>query len=160
MTHNRFFNFECNGSIRKLNIWLLSLVENVGLLVIAIATIIAMAGEVITMVEAARVSMADLLLLFLYLEVLTMVGLYYNSGKMPVRFPLYIGMVAMARYLIVDLKTMDDWRMVAVACSILLLTFAVFLIRFGHARYPYPDDDKILNNESLEPKPAEPSPNR
>ena len=142
MTHNRFFDFECNGSIRKLNIWLLSLVENIGLLVIAIATIIAMAGEVMTMLETARVTMADLLQLFLYLEVLAMVGLYYNSGKMPVRFPLYIGMVAMARYLIMDLKTMDDWRMVAVASSILVLTLAVFLIRFGHVRYPYPVDGK------------------
>ena len=142
MKHNRFFNCECKSSIRELNIWLLSLVENVGLLVIAIATIIAMAGEVMTMVEAARVTMADLLLLFLYLEVLAMVGLYYDSGKMPVRFPLYIGMVAMARYLIVDLKTMDDWRMAAVTCSILVLTLAVFLIRFGHVRYPYPDDDQ------------------
>lgn len=142
MEHNRLFSCECKSSIRKLNIWLLSLVENVGLLVIAIATIIAMAGEVMTMTEASHVTLADLLLLFLYLEVLAMVGLYYNSGKMPVRFPLYIGMVAMARYLIVDLKTMDDWRMIAVVCSILVLTFAVFLIRFGHVRYPYPDDDQ------------------
>ena len=142
MINPRYFNCECKTSLRKFNIWLLSLVENIGLLVIAIATIIAMAGEVITMVEAARVTLADLLLLFLYLEVLAMVGLYYDSGKMPVRFPLYIGMVAMARYLIVDLKTLDDWRMVAVACSILVLTFAVFLIRLGHARYPYPEDNQ------------------
>ena len=142
MGHNSLLNCECKNSIRKLNIWLLSLVENIGLLVIAIATIIAMSGEVITMVEAARVTMADLLLLFLYLEVLTMVGLHYNTGKMPVRFPLYIGIVAMARYLIVDMKGMEDWRMIAVACSILLLTLAVFLIRLGHVRYPYPDDSQ------------------
>lgn len=97
MKNNSFLNCECKSSIRKLNIWLLSLVENIGLLVIAIATMIAMSTEIITMVEARHVTLADLLLLFLYLEVLTMVGLYYNSGKMPVRFPLYIGMVAMAR---------------------------------------------------------------
>ncbi|MDD5179847.1 MAG: phosphate-starvation-inducible PsiE family protein [Gallionellaceae bacterium] len=140
MTQNRFFNCECKNSIKGLNVWLLSLVENLGLLVIAIATIIAMTGEIIIMVKAARVTMADLLLLFLYLEVLTMVGLHYNTGKMPVRFPLYIGIVAMARYLIVDMKEMDDWRMIAVTCSILLLALAVFLIRLGHVRYPYPDD--------------------
>ena len=140
MKSNSYFNCGCKNSIKELNIWLLSLVENIGLLVIAIATIIAMTGEVITMVEAARITMADLLLLFLYLEVLTMVGLHYNTGKMPVRFPLYIGIVAMARYLIVDMKEMDDWRMIAVTCSILLLALAVFLIRLGHVRYPYPDD--------------------
>ena len=142
MKSNSYFNCGCKNSIKELNIWLLSLVENIGLLVIAIATIIAMTGEVITMVKAARITMADLLLLFLYLEVLTMVGLHYNTGKMPVRFPLYIGIVAMARYLIVDMKDMDDWRMIAVACSTLLLALTVFLIRLGHIRYPYPDDSQ------------------
>lgn len=137
---DKFFNCECKNSVKGLNIWLLSLVENIGLLVIAIATIIAMAIEVMVMVGAMHVTLADLLLLFLYLEVLAMVGYHYNTGKMPVRFPLYIGIVAMARYLIVDMKEMSDWRMIAVACSILLMTLAVFMIRLGHVRYPYLED--------------------
>ena len=129
-------------SVRAANMWLLSFVENIGLLVIAIATIIAMFGEIMSMVGMLRVTLADLLMLFLYMEVLAMVGLHYSSGKMPVRFPLYIGMVAMARYLILDMKEMGDWRMLAVAGSILMLTLAVFLIRLGHVRYPYPGDDE------------------
>ncbi|RFC36793.1 MAG: protein PsiE [Candidatus Nitrotoga sp. SPKER] len=128
-------------AIRKFNQQLLSLVEHIGLLVIAIATVFAMASETMIMVRAAQVTLTDLLLLFLYLEVLAMVGLYYNSGKLPVRFPLYIGMVALARYLILDMKAMDDWRMLAITGSILMLTLAVFLIRFGHVRYPYSGDE-------------------
>ena len=128
--------------IKTINMWLLSFVENIGLLVIAIATVIAMFGEIMSMAGALRVTLADLLMLFLYMEVLAMVGLHYSSGKMPVRFPLYIAMVAMARYLILDLMEMEDWRMLAVAGSILLLTLAVFLIRYGHVRYPYPGDDQ------------------
>lgn len=128
-------------SIREFNHRMLNLVENLGLLVIGIATVFAMGSEVMTMVRAMQVTLSDLLLLFLYLEVLAMVGLYYHSGRLPVRFPLYIGMVALARYLILDMKAMDDWRMLAVTGSILLLTLAVFLIRYGHVRYPYPGDD-------------------
>jgi len=128
--------------IKTINMRLLSLVENIGLLVIAIATVIAMLGEIVGMVGALRVTLADLLMLFLYMEVLAMVGLHYSSGKMPVRFPLYIAMVALARYLILDVKEMTDWRMLAVAGAILMLTLAVFLIRFGHVRYPYPGDEK------------------
>ena len=128
-------------TIKKFNQRLLSLVEHIGLLVIAIATVFAMASETMTMVRAVQVTLTDLLLLFLYLEVLAMVGLYYNSGKLPVRFPLYIGMVALARYLILDMKAMDDWRMLAITGSILMLTLAVFLIRFGHVRYPYSGDE-------------------
>lgn len=130
-------------AIRNFNVWLLKTVENLGLLVIAVATVIAMSVDVMAMVQALKVTLADLLMLFLYMEVLVMVGLHYNSGKMPVRFPLYIGIVALARYLIIDIKEMDDWRMLSVAAAIMLLTLAVFLIRLGHIRYPYPEDDKI-----------------
>ncbi len=128
--------------IKTINMRLLSFVENIGLLVIAIATVIAMFAEIVSMAGALKVTLADLLMLFLYMEVLAMVGLHYSTGKMPVRFPLYIGMVAMARYLILDLKEMDDLRMLAVAGSILILTLAVFLIRLGHVRYPYTGDDQ------------------
>ncbi|MFA6902823.1 MAG: phosphate-starvation-inducible PsiE family protein [Gallionellaceae bacterium] len=128
-------------AIREFNKRVISLVENIGLLVIGIATVFAMGAETMTMIRAMQVTLTDLLLLFLYLEVLAMVGLYYQSGKLPVRFPLYIGMVALARYLILDMKSMDDWRMLAVTGSILMLTLAVFLIRYGHVRFPYPGDD-------------------
>ena len=128
-------------TIQEFNQQLLSLVEHIGLLVIAIATVIAMTSEVMTMVRAMQVTLADLLLLFLYLEVLVMVGAYYRSGKLPVRFPLYISMVALARYLVLDIKGMEDWRMLAITASILLLTLAVLVVRIGHVRYPYPSND-------------------
>ena len=129
------------NTIQEFNQKLLSLVEHIGLLVIAIATVIAMASEITAMALARQVTMADLLLLFLYLEVLAMVGAYYRSGKLPVRFPLYISMVALARYLVLDIKGMDDWRMLAITASILLLTLAVLVVRIGHVRYPYPSDE-------------------
>ncbi len=124
-------------SIQQFNQWLLALVEHIGLLVIAIATVIAMSSEVHQMWQAQRVTLADLLLLFIYLEVFTMVGLYYGSGKLPVRFPLYIGMVALARYLILDMKDMDGLRILAVTSGVLVLALAVLAIRYGHLRFPY-----------------------
>lgn len=130
------------SSIKVTNIRLLSLIENMGLLVIVIATVIAMVHEVLLMVGLGRVTLADLLLLFLYLEVLAMVGVHYTTGKMPIRFPLYIAMVALARYIILDIKDMDSWRMLAVSGAVLLLTLSVFLVRFGHVRYPYPGDEQ------------------
>lgn len=118
----------------------LDIVEYAGLLVIAFATTIAMFQEAMVMVASHRVTLADLLLMFLYLEVLAMIGQYFRSGQLPVRFPLYIGMVALARYLILDLKDMSEWRVLAVAAAILLLTIAVLIIRYGHVRYPYRED--------------------
>ena len=115
----------------------LGFIEYVGLTVITIATIIAGIGEVNLMISAQLVTLADLLLMFLYLEILAMVGVYFESGKLPVQFPIYIAIVALARYLVLDMKNLDQWHMLGVASSILLLTLAVLTIRYGHVKLPY-----------------------
>ena len=116
---------------------ILGLIEFVGLTVITIATVIAGYIEVSHMVNAGLVTLADLLLMFLYLEILAMVGMYFESGKLPVRFPIYIAIVALARYLVLDIKNLDMWHMLGVAAAILLLTLAVLALRYGHVRYSY-----------------------
>lgn len=115
-------------------------VEYAGLLVIAFATSVAMYDEVLAMVARGKVTLTDLLLMFLYLEVLAMIGRYFSSGQLPVRFPLYIAMVALARYMILDLKEMSELRMLAVAAAIFLLTLGVLVIRYGHVKFPYKED--------------------
>ena len=116
-------------------------VEDVGLIIIAISTVIAVGIEISTMIEARTVTLADLLLLFIYLEVLAMVAMYLDSGKLPVRMPLYIAIVALARYMILDMKSLDTWRMLGVAGAVLLISLAVLVIRYGHARFPYSKED-------------------
>ena len=120
----------------------LSVFETIGLLVITLATVVAGVIEVRTMVTAGTVTLADLLLLFLYLEIFAMVGVYFRSGQLPVRFPIYIAIVALARYLVLDMKSLDVWRMLGVTASMLLLAAAVLVIRYGHVRFPYQDAQK------------------
>jgi protein PsiE len=122
-------------------ITLLGFTEYLGLAIITIATMIAGAHEVNTMIGAGTVTLGDLLLLFLYLEILAMVGLYFESGRLPVRFPIYIAIVALSRYLVLDMKNLDEYRILGVTASILLLTLAVLAIRFGHHRYSYGDNE-------------------
>ena len=119
----------------------LGFIEYVGLTVITLATVMAGIGEVGIMIDNGAVTLADLLLMFLYLEILAMVGVYFESGKLPVQFPIYIAIVALARYLVLDLKNLDHWHMLGVATSVLLLTLAVLAIRFGHVKLPYGDKD-------------------
>ena len=117
------------------------MIEHLGLAIIILATVIAGAGEVNTMIAAGTVTLTDLLLMFLYLETLAMVGLYYKSGKLPVRFPIYIAIVALARYMVLDMKNLDEWRLLGMALAILLLALAVLAIRYGHVRYPYSENE-------------------
>ncbi|MDG6778998.1 phosphate-starvation-inducible PsiE family protein [Thiomicrorhabdus sp. zzn3] len=116
---------------------LIHMAEFVGLAVIALATIYAGAMEVMGMIELREVTLGDLLLLFLYLEVLAMIAIYLDSGKLPIRLPLYIAIVALARYLILDLKELNEWQMLAIGGTITLITIAILILRYGHLKFPY-----------------------
>jgi protein PsiE len=116
-------------------------IEDLGLVVIAIATLFATGAEIMVMIKAQTVTLADLLLLFIYLEIFTMVRVYLDSGKLPVRIPLYIAIVALARYLMLDMKAMDNWRMLAAAGAALVLAVTILAIRYGHVRFPYGKDE-------------------
>ncbi|QTR53509.1 phosphate-starvation-inducible protein PsiE [Thiothrix unzii] len=116
---------------------LLHAIEYLLLIIITIATVIAVGQEIATIIINLKVQIADLLLLFIYLEIITMVVVYLQSGEVPVRMPLYIAMVALARYLILDMKAMSEWQMLAIASSVLLISLAVLIVRFGHVKYPY-----------------------
>jgi phosphate starvation-inducible membrane PsiE len=98
-----------------------------------------------TLEEAAHVfavggpSIKDILLLFIYLELGAMVGIYFKTKRLPVNFLLYIAITALTRVLAIDIKTMSDERMLMVSLSILLLTLSVLVVRFGSDRFPGKD---------------------
>jgi protein PsiE len=125
----------------RIAITVLHIIEQLGLLVIVIATIFAGIHEVNIMITNGVVTLADLLLMFLYLEILAMVGVYYRSGKLPVRFPIYIAIVALARYIVLDIKNLELIHLIAVSGAILLLALAVLAVRYGHVRFPYPENE-------------------
>jgi protein PsiE len=129
------------NSMRSIGHKVLSWAQDAGLLVISVFTLIAVGYEIAAIIGARIVTLADLLLLFIYLEVLAMVSIYLDSGKLPVRMPLYIAIVALARYLILDMKNLDTWRMLAISGAALLVAIAILVIRYGHTRFPYDEKE-------------------
>ncbi len=105
-------------------------VEKVGLALILVATVVAVGQEIWNMVRAEEVRLADLLLMFIYLEVVAMIGVYFEAHELPVRFPLYIAMIALARHIILASKGMGAWDLVGLACAILVLALAILLLRW------------------------------
>ncbi|HHI91999.1 MAG TPA: phosphate starvation-inducible protein PhoH [Gammaproteobacteria bacterium] len=140
------------GKTHKASRHLLKLIEYGGLTIITIATLIAGAQEILHMAAMGRVTLADLLLLFIYLEVIAMVAVYLDSGKLPVRMPLYIAIVALARYLALDIKNIDSWEVIAVATAILVLAASALLIRYGKHQFPFPKGDHDQNWENPDHK--------
>ncbi|TKB54750.1 phosphate-starvation-inducible protein PsiE [Ferrimonas aestuarii] len=109
----------------------IAFLEHFILIIITIATLVAIGQEIAIMVNNRHVALADLLLLFIYLEVLAMVAGYAAEGHLPIRMPIYIAIVALARYLILDMKAMEDWRVLAVSVSALLLAATVLVINYA-----------------------------
>ncbi len=70
-----------------------------------------------------------------------MVTIYLDSGRLPIRIPLYIAIVALARYMILNMKNLDTVRMLDVAGAVLIISISVLIKRYGHSRYPYNDSE-------------------
>ena len=102
-----------------------------------VVTIVSGAGLLIDMLRDREAGIGDLLLLFMYLEIVSMVETYWRMGKLPVRMPLYIAMVGIARYLMADSAYHSPLLMVSGAGAIVLLAVGVLIVRYGHARFPY-----------------------
>ena len=101
--------------------------ERTLLVFIAFATIFATVQEIIVLVENKRVLLADLLLLFIYTEVLGMVAAFYRSNRIPVTLPLFIAMTALARLIILQGKEPSD--LLYEAGAIVLVALACLIIR-------------------------------
>ena len=80
----------------------------------------------------------DLLLLFIYLELGAMVGIYFKTNHMPVRFLIYVAITALTRMLLADIQShhQPDLGILIIAGGILLLAVATLIIRYGSARFP------------------------
>ncbi len=115
-----------------------SFIEKFGLLIILLATLYLGFGEVRHIIESGNAGVSDLLLLFMYLELISMVEVYWTAGKLPVRMPLYIAMVALARHMLVDQK-IPALELLGTSVAILLLALAVVVVRYGHLKLPYRD---------------------
>ena len=110
---------------------------------IAILTVIATAQELVAIVNARKVDLADLLLLFIYTEVLGMIGVFYASNRIPITLPLFIAMTAIARLIILQGKEMDASVLIYEASAIAIIALACLIIRFKPPwTYKYQPDEE------------------
>lgn len=108
------------------------------LFVIGGATVWSAVHSFLDMVAAGRANVADILLLFIYLELGAMVGIYFKTNRMPVRFLIYVAITALTRLLIeVINKTHDaNLTVIIITSAILLLSVAELVLRYGSVKFP------------------------
>ncbi|HAS62613.1 MAG TPA: phosphate-starvation-inducible E [Vibrio sp.] len=123
------------------------ILEAILLVAITLATLWAMVEEFVHIYVQRRVQLTDILLMFIYLEVLAMVGQFVMNGKIPVRYPIYIAMMAIARYITLGMKELDSVMIVWLSLAAFILAAATLLIRVGHHYWPYIDGNTSEKDE-------------
>jgi len=101
--------------------------------IILISTVIAVVMEIKNMFLNQSVTLADLLLMFLYLEVLAMVRVFWSQQSISITLPLLIAITALARFIILQGKEMDPTALVYEAVAIVLIASAIVILRIRHS---------------------------
>jgi protein PsiE len=104
--------------------------EKILLAVIGTLTMLAAGMDIYNMVLTLKISLADLFLLFIYAEIIGMVGAFYISNRIPVTLPIVIAMTALCRLIVLHSKDADPWVLIAEAGAILVLGGAAYIMSY------------------------------
>jgi phosphate starvation-inducible membrane PsiE len=107
----------------------------VALFVIGATIVWSAAHDYIGMIRAGRAGLDDILLLFIYLELGTIVGIYFKTDRLPVLFLLYVAITALTRFLAVDIKDLTNTSLIVGSGSILVLTLAALVLQIAASRF-------------------------
>ena len=117
-------------------------IQLVAALIVLIATVLAFFLEINEMYANRTVSLADLLLLFIYIEVIGLVRSYWETRSVRISYPLVIAITALARYIILQDKNDDPATLLYIALAILIVALSTVIIRFRNSKYLKIDQKK------------------
>ena len=120
---------------------LVGFIEKAVIAIILVATITAIMFEIMRMIEVQYVELADLLLLFIYVEVIGMVRVYYVSNRVRMTYPLFIAITALSRLIILQCKDSNPELLLYEAGAIVLVAIAVIILRLRYVPILRPIED-------------------
>ena len=116
-----------NSSIRNIQL--------VAVIVVLVSTIIAFFLEMKEMYDTKDITLADLLLMFIYIEVIGLVRSYWETQSVRITYPLIIAITALARFIILQDKESDPANLIYISLAILIVAIATVIIRFRNSKY-------------------------
>jgi len=117
------------------------ILEKIVLSILIVCTVIAIGMEIQEMILNLKVTLADILLLFIYIEIIGMIKEYWVSKVIRMSYPLFIAMTALARLIIMGRKDVEPSAYVYESVAILILAIAIVVLRVRHM--------EILNRKSI-----------
>ena len=131
--------------VDKVGHTLVDIFHRLALFGIGAATVWAAGWTFAELFQKHHATVGDLLLMFIYLEIGAMVGIYFKTNHMPVRFLLYIAITALTRHMvdIMSHQPINVVEMIAVAGSTFVIAISVLVIRYTSAKYPNNNKDEV-----------------
>ena len=117
-------------------------IQLTAVLFVLVSTIIAFFLEVKEMYDNKNIELADLLLMFIYIEVIGLVKSYWETRSVRITYPLVIAITALARFIILQDKESDPSNLIYISIAILIVAIATVVIRFRNSRYLKIDNSK------------------
>ena len=117
-------------------------IQLTAVLFVLVSTIIAFLLEIREMYENKNIELADLLLMFIYIEVIGLVKSYWETRSVRITYPLVIAITALARFIILQDKESDPSNLIYISIAILIVAIATVVIRFRNSKYLKIDNSK------------------
>ena len=109
-------------------------IQLVAVLIVLFATVIAFFLEIHEMYENKDINLADLLLMFIYIEVIGVVRSYWETRSVRITYPMIIAITALARFIILQDKDQDPTNLIYISLAILIVAAATVIIRFRNSK--------------------------
>ena len=110
-------------------------IQLTAVLILLISTVIAFIIEMKTMYENQTITLADLLLMFIYIEVIGLVKSYWETRAVRITYPLVIAITALARFIILQDKESDPTNLIYISLAILIVAISTVIIKFRNSKY-------------------------
>lgn len=136
MRTTKSFNY-----IEKAGDVLVELFHTIGLFVIGGTIVWSAVHAYIGIMHQSHAGLDEILLLFIYLELGAMIGIYFKTHRLPVRFLIYIAITALTRLLAIDIKTLPNESIITLTLAIFILTLAELVLRFGTMKFSRENED-------------------
>lgn len=108
--------------------------------------------EYIHIMASGHAKLKDILLLFIYLELGAMVGIYFKTHRLPVQFLIYIAITALSRHLVIDVQKVSDsfhlYLLLSICASIVILSLSVLVLTYTGRKFGRPEDDTLDQNNT------------
>jgi|TARA_B100001094_G_scaffold290615_1_gene308294 protein PsiE len=117
-------------------------IQLVAVLIVLFATVIAFFLEIHEMYENRNISLADLLLMFIYIEVIGLVRSYWETRSVRITYPMIIAITALARFIILQDKDQDPANLIYISLAILIVSIATVIVRFRNSKFLKIDSSK------------------